>query len=78
MTINRDTSPITVPAHRVLAVGITPTRMAVWAMQKRREGRPDQALRLLDAAAALIRQEATDGAPDSAARPSHSNGGSNG
>lgn len=48
---------IEVDAATVLAAGITPTRCAIWAMEKRRDGKPEQALRLLDACRALIFQE---------------------
>jgi hypothetical protein len=58
---------IEVDARRVLAAGITPGRCAIWALQKRRDGKPDQALRLLEAAATLIRQEARHSAGRSTA-----------
>jgi hypothetical protein len=37
---------------------VTPGRLCVWALEKRRAGKRDQALRLLAAASALIADEA--------------------
>ena len=58
MTETSRYEPFLVDADRVLASGITPARCCVWAIEKQRDGQPEQALRLLKAAEALIRQSA--------------------
>lgn len=36
---------------------VTPGRLAVWAMEKQRDGKPEQAVRLMTAATALLKAE---------------------
>jgi len=49
--------PIPVPASAVKAAGITPGRFAIWALQKAHDDKPEQALRLLRAAEAMVRDD---------------------